>query len=404
MYITGASELPLHSGHVPPYLLQYMKRLGKAIAMYILDEFGPTTLVKRLSDPLWFQAFNNVIGMDWDSSGSTTVVLYVLKDFANVNTFKDIGFAILGGKGIDSRQISEELKALERYSNLDIDRLSYSSRLSAKIDGVALQDGYTLYIHGMAISEDSTWTIIQQGMNINIKQARRYHIYSSNIITAENDPHSGIACNNVGVALNLIDRESHRARKTIIDIVNDDVHSVIREIAEINRMLRRNSTLTKWINKEHSISTNKRYIDPNKNPLFYRPITNLSRIENILRHIASIEPKNFDELLLMRNVGPETIRALALVADIIYSDTPSFRDPVTHAIDPFIYAYAHGGKDGIPYPIKINVMKESIEFLERAIIEAKIDDKTKKDSLKRLHRLWKDILNSIIHEKDFKDQ
>ncbi len=404
MYITGTSELPLHSGHIPPYLLQYMKRLGKAIAMYILDEFGPITLVKRLSDPLWFQAFNNVIGMDWDSSGSTTVVLYVLKDFANVNTFRDIGFAILGGKGIDSKQISEELRVLEKYSNIDINRLSYSSRLSSKIDGTALQDGYTLYIHGMAISENGTWTIIQQGMNINIKQARRYHIYTSGIVTAEGDPHSGIACNKVGIALNLIDGEAYRARKTIIDILNDNVHSIVKDLAEINRMLRKDASLGKWIGKERNILTSERYIDPNKNPLFYRPVTNLSRIENILRYITSIGPRSFDELLLIKNVGPETIRALALVADIIYSDTPSFRDPVTHAIDPFIYAYAHGGKDGIPYPIKIDVMRESIEFLERAIIEAKINDKTKKESLKRLHRLWKDILNSIANEKYFKSQ
>ncbi len=403
MHITGISELPLHDGHVPPYLLQYMKKLGKAIAMFILDEFGPKTLIKRLSDPFWFQAFNNVIGMDWDSSGSTTVVLYVLKDFANANTLKDIGFAILGGKGIDSHQIGEELRILERYSNIDTDILNYSSRLSAKIDGTALQDGYTLYIHGMAISEDNTWTIIQQGMNTSIKQARRYHIHSSNIITIERDPHSGIACNSIGVALNLIDSEAHRARKTIIDILNDNVHSILREIAEINRMLRKDSTLGKWISKERKTLINEGYIDPSKNPLFYRPITNISRIENTLRYVISIGPKNFDELLLIKNVGPETIRALALVADVIYGDTPSFKDPVTHAIDPFAYTYAHGGKDGIPYPIRIDVMRETIEFLERAIIEAKIDDKARRDSLKRLYGLWKEIFNNIAHGKSSKD-
>lgn len=388
MYIKGSAELPLHEGHVPPILLQYMKRLGKAIALYIIDAFGPEKLVEKLSDPLWFQAFNNVIGMDWDSSGSTTVVLYVLKDFANIYTFNDIGIAVLGGKGEDSRNVVDELNILSKNSDVDADVFRYISLLSAKIDGIALQDGYSLYIHSLILSHNSLWTVVQQGMNTNTKMARRYHIHNN--LTVEKDPHSGIACNSINRAINLIDYTSKGVRKVIIDTISSTSPNIlIKNIADINRMLKGNKSLEQWFRKSSGRDgLIYRDINHGENPLLYRPIVNMNRIEQTLHKLAEIKPSNFEELLILRGVGAETIRALTLIADIIYGEKPSSKDPVTHPFDPFIYSYAHGGKDGVPYPIKLNVMKETIEFLEEAIEEAKIDAKIKRKALERLYKMF----------------
>lgn len=389
MHVKGSAELPLHTGHVPPGLLQYMKRLGRAIALYIIDVFGPDKLIERLSDPLWFQAFNNVIGMDWDSSGSTTVVLYVLKDFANVYTFNDLGMAVLGGKGIDSRYILDEVDILDRSGDVDADNLKYISMLSAKIDSAALQDGYSLYIHSIILSRNNTWTVIQQGMNTDLKMARRYHIY--NMVTVETDPHSGIACNSIGKTLNLVDRSSKSIRRTIIDLINSTSPSIlVRKIAEINRMLKNNLSLESWISKGNGLYNlgSVKDVDPMENPLLYKPIININRIERVLHVLSDIKPSSFEELLILKGVGAETMRALALIANLVYGEEPSSKDPVTHPLDPFIYSYAHGGKDGVPYPIKLSVMRETIAFLEEAIAEARIDIKIKRKALERLHKLF----------------
>jgi len=401
MGIEGIAELPLHDGHVPPWLLVYMKKLGKAIVEYIVDEFGPSELVRRLSDPFWFQAFNNVIGMDWDSSGSTTVVIYVLKSFANVDTFKDIGFAVLGGKGSDARKVLEELAKLSRYSNLDTHVLEYVSRLSAKIDSVALQDGYTLYIHSLIVSEDGLWTVIQQGMNLEIKMARRYHIHGvGRSITVEKDPHSGIACNKMHRVLNLVDEESKDSRRAILDIVSDtEPRKIVEYLHTVNRVLRRVGSLTRWMKsstkRDESIDEKSLQVRASLNPRFYRPITDINRIEMVLKKLYEYKPRTFEEMLALRGLGPEAIRALALIADVIYNARPSFRDPVTHPIDPFIYAYAHGGKDGIPFPVRPDLMRQSIEFLRRAIEESKLEEKYRRQALRRLARYIASVVESV---------
>lgn len=398
MLVNGSAELPLHYGRVPQELLYHMKRLGKAIALYIIDVFGPEELVKRLSDPVWFQAFNNVIGMDWDSSGSTTIVLYVLKDFANVTTFHDVGLAVLGGKGRDSRRVIDELAILDRIDrmgSIDLDKISYTSILSAKIDGVALQDGYSLYVHSIILSQNGLWTVVQQGMNTDAKVARRYHIH--NMITVERDPHSGIACNSIGKAVNLIDYSSESTRNTIVDIINSTpLNALVRSIADINRILKNNRSLECWISRgsimQNLDSNTIRNANLSKNPMLYRPIIDTNRVERALAILTSIKPSDFEELLVVKGVGAETLRALTLVADIIYGEKPSFKDPVTHTLDPFVYSFAHGGKDGIPYPVKLDVMKETIEFLEEALEEARVDIKIKRKALERLSKLFNKML------------
>uniref|UniRef100_A0A7J2U2S9 DUF763 domain-containing protein n=1 Tax=Ignisphaera aggregans TaxID=334771 RepID=A0A7J2U2S9_9CREN len=390
------SELILHDGKVPPHLLYYMKRLSKAILNYIYEIYGPDEIVKRVSDPFWFQAFNNVIGMDWDSSGSTTIVIYMLKNFASASDFRDLGLATLGGKGSDSRTVIEELRVLQD-SGIDVMMLENVSKLGAKIDGVALQDGYKLYIHSIIVSQSGLWTIIQQGMNIEDKLARRYHIHGTEQIRIVRDPHSGIACDRIGIALNLIEDKASEIRSTIVSIVNSSsVQSLLKDVAMVNRMLKGDKGLETWLNSkgiEEGIGIAPLRNQQDLNKLFYKPITNLNRIEKILKKLSEVKPDTFEELLSIKGVGPETIRALALVAAVIYNAQPSFKDPVTHPIDPFLYSYAHGGKDGIPYPIKIQLMQKTIEFLEEALQEAKIEEKMKRKALERLYKFFNEIIN-----------
>ena len=394
MRLEGIAELPLHSGKVPTWLIPYMRRLGKAIVEFIIDEFGPHELVKRFADPFWFQSFNNIIGMDWDSSGSTTVVVYVLKSIAPPQRFNELGLAVVGGKGADARKVPEELRMLG--DSIDVDMLTKSSKLAAKIDSSALQDGYELYIHSMIVSENGEWTVIQQGMNLEIKMARRYHLYGfKNVPTVESNPHTGIACNTITDVLNLTDTESHQTRKAILDIVADTTPSkLIESIVNINRILKGVHSLERWLSPstyshrliveaKNRVSTNKR---------FYKPISNIHLIEKTIQVLNNIKPKTFDELLLTPGVGPETLRALALVADLIYGYTPSFKDPVTHPLDPFIYAYAHGGKDGVPFPVDIHTMRRTIEFLEQALTKASLDAKLRRQALKRLSQYIKRVL------------
>jgi len=398
----GFAELPLHDGHVPPWLLNYMKRLGEAIVRHIVEVYGPREVVRRLSDPFWFQAFNNVIGMDWDSSGSTTVVIYVLKSFANASTFRDLGFAVLGGKGDDSRRIPEELKLLE--GAVDSGLFEVVSRLSAKIDGVALQDGYRLYIHSLIISDGGEWTVVQQGMNVDVKLARRYHIYGDNAPPqVEDDPHSGVASARIEPALNLVDRESGGARKAIIDLVSStSVGMIVEYIAEVNRVLKGVRSLTEFSkNLGAGPVFDWRRVEVFKDmcPRFYRPITNVEIVRRAAEKIRDEAPKSFSELLLVEGLGPESLRALALVADIIYGETPSFRDPTTHAIDSTLYAYAHGGKDGFPYPVSPDLLKKTLEFLVKALEDMRVGEESMRvKALRRLALFVKKISDEMTRE------
>ncbi len=388
----GVAELPLHSGGIPPELIKYMRRLARAIVRIIVDEYGPNEIVRKLSDPLWFQAFSNVIGMDWDSSGSTTVVIYVLKSIAPPSRIDDMGFAVLGGKGADALRTPNEIRELSKYG-LDSEYLEYVSRLSAKVDSIALQDGYTLYIHSLIVSKDRSWTVVQQGMNLDLLSARRYHIH--NHITVFRDPHSGVACNYKSIVLNLVDVESSSTRRTILDIVaNTSPSALAGKLRYVNRVLSsRDESLAKWLGISDEKVNEVRMLKK-INPLMYRPIANIDAVKRIFEKLYSYKPATFEELLLTRGLGPEALRALALVADLIYGYRPSFKDPVTHPLDPYIYSYAHGGKDGSPFPVRIDIMKNTIEKLEEIIEESNLESKLKRQALRRLAYFMRRILNT----------
>ncbi len=386
MSIKGYAELPLHNGHVPRWLAELMKKLARGIVEVIVLEYGPSELVRRLSSPLWFQAFNNIIGMDWDSSGSTTVTIGILRQVLGEG---DLGVLIVGGKGKMMLRVPEELpQAAEKLSisSSRIEELVTASRLSAKVDSSLLQDGYELYHHAVIVSEDGLWGIVQQGMNVDEKLARRYHWLSSEVGDYVVEPHYGIASNRKATALNLIARDVENARKIIVDLAKENPRKTSRLIAEASRTIRGDQSILNWLGNRKPSASVIGY-DERLKAIYYRPVRLTKKLLRILNTLYESQPRDMRELLLVRGVGPETIRALALVSDLIYREPPSWTDPVTDPIDPFRYAYAFGGKDGIPYPIKRKTMREAIEFLKEAVEKARIGDKEKIRALRRLRIL-----------------
>lgn len=401
MYYKGIAELPLHDGYVPEYLIKRMRSLGSLIAKYIVEIYGPRELLSRFSNPLWFQAFNNVIGMDWDSSGSTTVVLYVLKTTFPPTYFNENEIAVLGGKGSDAKAIPNEAFKLSKIINSN--KIIELSRLTAKIDSVGLQDGYSLYIHSLIVSREGDLLVIQQGMNIVERLARRYHIFidKHDIVNCEKDPHSGVASLRTAPALNLIDENSEKSRRAVLEILwSTPVNSIIQDIHRVNRLLKALPDITSFSNqmriKEELINISNK---TKKCPLFYRPITDVKQIANIAECIKKEAPSNFRDLLLLRGLGPESLRAIALVADLIYGYEPSFRDPTTHFLDPFLYAYAHGGKDGVPYRISTREVDKTIEFFSSLINEIKLSMSERELLLKNLAEFVSRIKKSNVEIK-----
>ncbi|MEM0199300.1 MAG: DUF763 domain-containing protein [Desulfurococcaceae archaeon] len=391
MVLEGIAELPLHNGHVPEALLRRMKKLGSLIARFIVETYGPRVLLERLADPLWFQAFNNVIGMDWDSSGSTTIVLYVLKSSFPPESAREEGLAVLGGKGGDARNIPEEAGYLRDL--VDPEQVVLTSRLSAKVDSVALQDGYTLYIHAVLVTENGL-LVVQQGMNLDTRLARRYHILleKPGVYTIDDDPHSGVASMITAPALNLVNEESRSTRKAILDILQSTpVDSLLHDVHRVNRALRRLPSLEDYVKGVISTQPGELGVKVSKCPLFYRPIVNTRNVGKVAEEIKKAALREFSELLLIPGLGPETLRAIALVADLIYGYEPSFKDPTTHPLDPFLYAYAHGGKDGVPYRIKPKDVDKTIEFFANVLASIKTGDREKEVLLRNFSRMVRRI-------------
>jgi hypothetical protein len=375
--LSGVADLPLHTGHVPPWLIKIMRELSIAILEVMVDELGPEKTLKRFSNPLWFQAFNNVIGMDWDSSGSTTVTTAIVKEaLRRINA----DLRVVGGKGRASLNTLNELEGVVEELGLSttrLEELKTISRLGAKADTALLQDGFSLYHHAMMIDSRGDWVIIQQGMNPEKGFARRYHLawyVSEEPIT---EPHSGIASDTVIKPLNLVSRDSLRSRDVILDLMREPAKRIAEQIAIVNNYIKGQKTLLM-------------YSKPSRPLLripYYRPVKLTKAMLRTLNLLYERQPSTFKEGLLERGVGPEVLRALSLISELIYREPPSLHDPVTHPYDPFKYSYAVGGKDGIPYPVKKEVALSVIRELKLMIENAKLGNREKLRALKALKAL-----------------
>ena len=374
MQRTGVARLPLHYGKAPRWLVVRMQKLAREIVTIIVDEYGTGDFLKRISDPFWFQALGCVLGYDWHSSGVTTVVTGVLKQAI---VPEEHGIAVCGGKGRISRQAPLEIGNVGEkfgFSNDKINALRYASKMSAKVDNVAVQVGYQLYHHAFFVAEDEKWAVIQQGMCPQDQTARRYHWLSDNIKNFVVEPHNAIVGDvKRDVALDMTAKESESCRKTSVDIAKEPPKKSMRTFMSIRPAYQK--SLQEWLPKTADAIW-KEY-----------PIDVLSMPRNInwkvLQEVYEFQPSNYEELLGFRGVGPATVRGLALIAELIYGEKPSWKDPVK-------YSFAYGGKDGVPYPVNRKAMDESIQILKQAVQEAKVEDKEKMRSLQRLRHFVPD--------------
>jgi len=364
---TGFADLRLHGGYAPRWLFSRMVKLAKEIFVIMVDEFGTDEVLARLSNPLFFQACSNVLGFDWDSSGATTVTCGVLKDaFASL----DVGMQVAGGKGKRSRNTLAEVEKIGEGYDFPmalVERLKYSSRMTAKVDGVAIQAGYSIYHHAVFVSEDGKWTVIQQGMNPEFQTARRYHWLSRNVKSFVVEPHEGI----VGQlahkdVLDMTAKESEETRRVCTDIAKEGSNRVERLYSTIRKSDQ--ESLSKWI----ETGLGREYVT------HYKVIPR--RMDwKALKEAYETQPKDYEELLAIRGIGPATVRGLALVSELIFGKPPSWRDPVK-------YSFAYGGKDGVPFPVDRRAMDESIQILKAAVEQSKLGSRDKLEAIRRLRK------------------
>lgn len=357
MSVSGFADLPLHTGHVPPWLYSRMVKLSGLIVELLIDKHGIKDTIRLFSNPLFFQAFNNIIGMDWDSSGSTTITTAALREAL---LKRDVGIRVVGGKGVYAMNTPVEIEELSKVWDVDAEGLKLMSKLSAKIDNTALQDGYRLYHHAMMIGSDGTWAVIQQGLNEKIRYARRYHIWMENDLV--NEPHTGIVGVKGNHALNMVSRASGDARNAVLDIVHQDPNKVVRDWAVIKAMMGGNTTILMYLGREPP-----KYYNPYLSGSFRPYLASLN--EDALRQARNAE--DFKDLLLIKGLGPSTMLALALIAELIYRDPVDWEDPAN--IDPRRYAFALGGKDGSPYPVDKGVYDAVIDIIQAVVDRARRD-------------------------------
>jgi len=366
---TGVANLPLHGGKAPKWLFKRMVLLSRGIIEVMSYEYGKNEFIRRISDPFWFQSLSCVLGFDWHSSGTTTVTCGALKEAIRP---QEHGFTIAGGKGKSSRKTLQQIEEngeTYNFSTAKIEKLKYSSRMAAKIDNAAIQDGHDLYHHVFLFSEDGLWGVIQQGMNSETNYARRYHWLSEHLDSFVSEPNNAIMgekCREV--VLDMTAKESKSNQKTCIDLVKDNPKHIRRDWAELTRH-HNQRTLYNWgLTKQRHESVEclnmPRSINWNK-----------------MAEIYDFQPKNYEEFISMKGVGSNTVRALALISDLIYGDKPSWSDPVK-------YSFAVGGKDGVPFPVDKKAMDESTEIIRLGIERAKIDDKDKIHAIRRLHKFF----------------
>ena len=348
---SGVADLPLHGGRVPAWLAERMAALGTAIAEAVVDRHGPPALLSRLSDPFWFQALGCVMGMDWHSSGITTSVLGALKRGVNPRAH-DLGIYLCGGRGKHSRKTPDELLALSERTGLDGQALVRTSKLTAKVDNNAIADGFQLYLHTFIVSADGEWTVVQQGMNNATGLARRYHWHSAAVSDFTSEPHSGIVGEHQGTIMNLVDAHAKPAQESMLAIAKVRPETTLDEVRKL------------VVPRHHDVRAEN---------------VDLKRLGAVLAAAYETDLREFASLLLLKNLGPRTLQSLALVAEVVHGAPSRFSDPAR-------FSFAHGGKDGHPFPVPLKTYDESISVLRSALDAAKLGDRDKLDGFKRLDR------------------
>jgi uncharacterized protein len=360
---SGSADLPLHGGRVPPWLATRMSSLGAIITQAIVHHYGRDEFLWRLSHPFWFQSFGAVMGMDWHSSGITTSVIGALKRGLKPMEH-ELGLHVCGGRGQHSRKTPDELRVLGNHLGFDSTPLIRASRLVAKVDSAAVQDGFDLYLHGFFVTDDGKWTVVQQGMNGDKRQARRYHWHSEALVSFVDAPHSAIDGPLQGEIVNLTDRRAEPSRAAQLELLSEmGPDRIVSELAVIEGKQPAQAVLPHLVMPAHH--------DVRSSDVFSR------RLHGTLAAAAERGPVDFPELLLTPGVGLRTVRSLAMVAEVVHGAPYRFTDPAR-------FSLAHGGKDRHPYPVPIKVYDETIRVLKSAVQNAKLGRDEEMQALKRL--------------------
>lgn len=404
---TGMTHVPLHRGHCPPWLFEKMKQLSAVMVEVIAIEYGTAEVLRRLSDPIWFQSFGSVLGFDWHSSGLTTVLCGALKEGLRDNQ-GELGLFFAGGKGRASRKTPEEIiQAGDKYGlSNDLADLQRTSRMVAKVDSAAVQDGYQLYHHVIVFDRDGNWAVVQQGMNKTNHYARRYHWLSETLQSYVEEPHRAICGDPASDVLNLVSKHNEATRLASVELCRERPETVVGILESLTRGMSHASApkpeqLTLFdeeLRPRHfpevtSIPTNKTPSHPSTKSTPPSATAALSAmtmprdhsiprphyLNKILHQLYERPLKNYEGLLESRGVGPSTLRALAMVAEVTHGVRPSFADPVR-------YAFAHGGKDHFPFPVKESDLEHSLAVLRKAVERAKLGQQDKLEALRRLAR------------------
>ena len=395
---SGHADLPLHTGTVPRWLADRMMVLGTLITESLVENFGPDEVLVRLSDPLWFQSFGAVMGMDWHSSGITTSVMYALKRGLNPRA-KELGIYVCGGRGKYSRMTPDELLEIAGNEGLNGDELVRNSKLVAKVDNNAVQDGFQLYQHNFILTKTGNWTVVQQGMNAAEKKARRYHWCSTNLRSFVEEPHSGVVGDNRGKILNLTDTEAKSARSSILEISHEKPEKMLQEIVQIGKpssqmILMQDGKSVPIQNELFPEYTNERSIVMPAHHEVLEQDVDLKRLGGVLATAYESQPQDFESLMLTPGLGPRTLQSLALVSEVIYGTPSRFTDPAR-------FSFAHGGKDGHPFPVPLKIYDESIRVLRDSIEKSKLGYKDKSDCIRRLHTVALNVEKNCAPEVDF---
>jgi hypothetical protein len=353
---SGTADLPLHGGRVPPWLASRMTELGTAIAEQVILNYGQSELLTRLSDPFWFQAYGAVMGMDWHSSGITTSVLGALKRGINPR-FSELGLMICGGRGRHSVRTPDELRAFAQKTGLDGDSLARTSRLTARIDNNAVADGFQLYLHSFVLTQSGEWAVVQQGMNAESHLARRYHWHSATVRDFVSAPHAAIVGRPRGEILNLVDARAKKAQSALLAIANEPIASALNDARKL--------------------------VMPAHHDVRARDV-DLKRLGAVLAVAHERDLRDFASLLLVEGLGPRTLQSLALIAEVVHGAPARFSDPAR-------FSFAHGGKDGHPFPVPLKTYDESLGILRRSLEAARLGHTQKLEGFRRLDQLTRKV-------------
>jgi hypothetical protein len=341
-----------------------MMELGTAISEQIVLHYGPSEFLTRLSDPFWFQAFGAVMGMDWHSSGITTSVLGALKRGLNPR-FGDLGIMICGGRGRHSLRTPDELRAIALKTGLDGDALARTSRLTARVDNNAVADGFQLYLHSFVITEAGEWAVVQQGMNAESRLARRYHWHSAAVRDFVSNPHTAIVGKPQGEILNLVDARADKAQSALLTIVKEPAEQALRDAGKLGEKSDRRLTMP----AHHDVRAKD---------------VDLKRLGAVLAVAHEQDLRDFASLLLVEGLGPRTLQSLALIAEVVHGTPVRFADPAR-------FSFAHGGKDGHPFPVPLKTYDESLAILRWSLEAARLGHTEKIEGFRRLDRLTRAV-------------